>query len=247
MSKPTNPDNVYFGPEVDGYIVDFNDSKTDAERNRIWDDHLQAPIAKLVENVFNVNSVANSKLYTEYNFRDWHAIGMSKCFELLSNIDKNKGKAFSYLTLCLRRYYTQFNISTTKKIKRQESVDQVDSYDEANDVKHVTPPELRVLPPDDISPSDYIIQFTAYLVKHKRVFCRQKGPIESYFDGIISALNHPSDVQLVGKGGVKAVNTYVNALGGGRSNQSTKWHLRLRLSAAHRRCWAKYQETGRVD
>ena len=49
----TKKSNVYFTEETEQAIIDYNNTTSKEEKNRIYNEKLNAPFSKLAENIFN--------------------------------------------------------------------------------------------------------------------------------------------------------------------------------------------------
>ena len=64
--KPKPKKKLYFGPEVQEAIIQYNDSNNPTFRNRVYRDEIHAAFDKLAENIINTFKFS----YFDYGFED---------------------------------------------------------------------------------------------------------------------------------------------------------------------------------
>jgi len=154
----------YFTKETEQYISEYLNTEDEYLRNSIYIEHLHVPFTTLVECVyrrfkFNYVDIA-------YGDRDAIHMGLSFISTLLPKIDLNKGKAYSYLSLCIKNYYIQLNKRLYNESIDFDSIEQI--TEESSDTNHSfnIPKELIELDYRDFDIKDYTKCLTEYLEAH---------------------------------------------------------------------------------
>lgn len=115
-------DRNYYGAEQEMAVVAFLNAKTVEEKEKIYREHLQEPINKMIESI-----IRTYKLYRQsYEFNDLHADTLSF---LMTKFDKFKpergNKSFSYFgTVCKNYLYNEM----MKEYKKSTSVLSIEGY-----------------------------------------------------------------------------------------------------------------------
>ena len=106
--------NLYFGPEQEEAVVTFLTSEDWEERNRIYNNHLRAPLNKMIESI-----IRRYKLYRKADtFEDVHADTLSFLATKMEKFqpDKNK-KAYSYFGTICKNYLLGQLLKADKRMK----------------------------------------------------------------------------------------------------------------------------------
>ena len=114
--------NLYFGPDQEKAVVEFLTSESYSERNKIYNEHLRAPLNKMIDSI-----IRRYKLYRkDYTFDDMHADTLSFLVTKMHNFkpDKNK-KAYSYFGTICKHYLLGQLIKDDKKVKTDLRYDDV--------------------------------------------------------------------------------------------------------------------------
>lgn len=132
MAKPQNPNKFYFSETEDRAIEEFIAAKTDAEREDIFKEKLYHPMAKLAECVFRSHHFP----YVIASVGDQNAIeeGLSQLSIILPKFDKERGRAFSFFSYCLKNFYIQWNDRVYAENKILVSVNEIKSDEEDGDI-----------------------------------------------------------------------------------------------------------------
>lgn len=106
---------MYFTQDTEDAIIRFNSEENMDKRNRIYEEHIQRPFEKLVENVFNT---------FKFSYFDVGPLVVQQetLSHLVANIHKfeaGKGKAFSYFSI-VAKHYLIFNNNTNYKRYNQQ-------------------------------------------------------------------------------------------------------------------------------
>jgi hypothetical protein len=111
--------------------------------------------------------------------------------ELMTHINYSKGKAYSFLTVCIRRYYTANNIKLTREFNHNVNYNNVIETEE-EDSPTKLPTELIHHDPEDISVEKYFVLLTQYIEEHADELCTAPshrkliGPLISTMKDIMS-------------------------------------------------------------
>jgi len=96
---------MYFTPETEKAIVEYNKSTDEDERNIIFREKIHAPIDKLAENIINRFKFP----YMNGNFEDIKNQVVSFLVLNLHKFTEDKGKAFSYFSVVAKNYLVLHN------------------------------------------------------------------------------------------------------------------------------------------
>ena len=114
---------VYFGQEVQDAIVEYNNSKSDIERNTIYGTRIHAAFDKLAENIINTFKFT----YFDYGFEDIKHEVVAFMVINMHKYDHTKGsKAFSYFSVVAKNYLILHNNNNYKKLKSHSGMDVLD-------------------------------------------------------------------------------------------------------------------------
>lgn len=110
--KPKTKNN-YFTSETEEAILRYRNTKSLAERNRIYNQYIHYGFYKLVENIIHTFKF----YYTEVdNIEDLKYEVISFLLQKLDLYDQSKGKAFSYFGTITKRYLIVYNQKNYKKL-----------------------------------------------------------------------------------------------------------------------------------
>lgn len=113
---------MYFGPEVEDAIFRFNQEESKYKKEMIFNKEIYPALNKLAENVINVG-----KFYRyETNFADLKSDIVAFLYERLPSISAQKGKAYSFFTICAHRYCIKKSQDLYKEQLRQGDLKSVD-------------------------------------------------------------------------------------------------------------------------
>ena len=124
--------NLYFGPEQEEAVVAFLTSDDWEERNRLYNNHLRAPLNKMIESI-----IRRYKLYRKADsFEDVHADTLSFLATKMEKFQpaKNK-KAYSYFGTICKNYLLGQLLKADKRMKSDlsyedmyKTVEEMDEY-----------------------------------------------------------------------------------------------------------------------
>ena len=113
---------IYFGTPVQEAIIRYNDSDSDAERNKIYRDEIQYAFDKLAENIIHTFKF----YYFDY---DSERVKHEVVSFLVLNMHKyqpDKGRAFSYFSIIAKNYLILNNNNNYKRYKIHTSTDKME-------------------------------------------------------------------------------------------------------------------------
>ena len=117
-------DRNYYGVDQEKAVIMFLDAKTVEEREKIYREHLQEPINKMIESI-----IRTYKLYRQsYEFNDLHADTLSFLMTKFDKFKPEKGnKSFSYFgTVCKNYLYNEM----MKEYKKNTSFVNIDDTEQ---------------------------------------------------------------------------------------------------------------------
>jgi len=126
--------NLYFGPDQEEAVVAFLTSDDWDERNRVYNQHLRAPLNKMIESI-----ILRYKLYRKADsFEDVHADTLSFLATKMEKFrpEKNK-KAYSYFGTICKNYLLGQLLKADKRMKSDLSYeDMYKTVEEMDDYKY---------------------------------------------------------------------------------------------------------------
>jgi hypothetical protein len=129
--KPTKK--LYFGPEVQDAIVRYNQSESDAEKNKIYAEEIHKAFDKLCENIINTFKFT----YFDDGFEDVKHEVVTFLVMNIHKYDHTKGsKAFSYFSIVAKNYLILHNNNNYKKYKTHDGIEAMDSAKNAEKNNH---------------------------------------------------------------------------------------------------------------
>lgn len=119
--KPKTKNN-YFTQEAEDAILRYRNSKSLAERNKIYNQQIHYAFYKLAENIIHTFKF----YYTEVdNIEDLKYEVISFLLQKIDLYDQSKGKAYSYFGTIAKRYLIIYNQKNYKKLVNKADVDEV--------------------------------------------------------------------------------------------------------------------------
>lgn len=119
--KPKTKNN-YFTQEAEEAILRYRNSKSLAERNKIYNQQIHYAFYKLAENIIHTFKF----YYTEVdNIEDLKYEVISFLLQKIDLYDQSKGKAYSYFGTIAKRYLIIYNQKNYKKLVNKADVEEV--------------------------------------------------------------------------------------------------------------------------
>ena len=113
MPRPRK-NKLYFTEDTQFAIIEYNNSKSSIERNRIYKERIQYPFEKLAENVLNTFKFS----YFDVSKEDVMQEVVSVLIQKIHMFKEGKGKAFSYFSIVAKNYLILNNNSNYKRFKK---------------------------------------------------------------------------------------------------------------------------------
>jgi hypothetical protein len=114
----------YFNLDTQAAILRYRSSKSQDERNKIYNQHLHYAFYKLAENIIHTFKF----YYTEVdNIEDLKYEVISFLLQKIDLYDESKGKAYSYFGTIAKRYLIIYNQKNYKKLVNKIEVSNVDN------------------------------------------------------------------------------------------------------------------------
>lgn len=105
---------LYFTEDTQDAIIEYNKSKSIAEKNKIYKEKIQYPFEKLAENVLNTFKFS----YFDVSKEDVMQEVVSVLIQKIHMYKEGKGKAFSYFSIVAKNYLILNNNSNYKRFKK---------------------------------------------------------------------------------------------------------------------------------
>jgi hypothetical protein len=208
--------NNYFTVETEEAILRYRNSKSQAERNRIYNESIHYGFYKLVENIIHTFKF----YYTEVdNIEDLKYEVISFLLQKLDLYDQSKGKAYSYFGTIAKRYLIIYNQKNYKKlVSKAEIGEQHDDDALVNSIIVKEPePELDRL--------DIVELFVKY-VDDNLLDLFEKTDEMKVADAILEIFKKRENIDIFNK---KAVFIYVKEMTDAQSNTITKVIKKLKV------------------
>ena len=111
---------MYFGPEVDLAIVEYNQTMDSLERSKIYQYQIRPAFEKLVENIIHT-----FKFYytADQSMQQMQHEVVSILVEKLPRFQQSNGKAFSYFSIVAKNYCILKNKNNYKKLTSHDRLD----------------------------------------------------------------------------------------------------------------------------
>lgn len=120
----------YFNSETQEAILRYRETKSQDEKNRIYNKHLHYAFYKLAENIIHTFKF----YYTEVdNIEDLKYEVISFLLQKVNLYDESKGKAYSYFGTIAKRYLIIYNQKNYRKLLNKVDISNVDSDEKTID------------------------------------------------------------------------------------------------------------------
>ena len=208
--------NNYFTSDTEEAILRYRNSKSLAERNRIYNEHIHYGFYKLVENIIHTFKF----YYTEVdNIEDLKYEVISFLLQKLDLYDQSKGKAYSYFGTIAKRYLIIYNQKNYKKlVSKAEIGEQHDDNALVNSIIVKEPePELDRL--------DIVELFVKYVDDNLLELFDKTDEIK-VADAVLEIFKKRENIDIFNK---KAVFIYVKEMTDTQSNTITKVIKKLKV------------------
>ncbi len=208
--------NNYFTSDTEEAILRYRNSKSLAERNRIYNEHIHYGFYKLVENIIHTFKF----YYTEVdNIEDLKYEVISFLLQKLDLYDQSKGKAYSYFGTIAKRYLIIYNQKNYKKlVSKAEIGEQHDDNALVNSIIVKEPePELDRL---------NIVELFVKYVDDNLLELFDKTDEIKVADAVLEIFKKRENIDIFNK---KAVFIYVKEMTDTQSNTITKVIKKLKV------------------
>lgn len=111
---------MYFGPEVDLAIIEYNQTSDSIERSKIYQHQIRPAFEKLVENIIHTFKFYYTADQTMQQMQ--HEV-VSFLVEKLPRFQQSNGKAFSYFSIVAKNYCILKNKNNYKKLTSHDRLD----------------------------------------------------------------------------------------------------------------------------
>lgn len=129
MPRPRK-NKIYFTEDTQTAIIEYNNSKSNIEKNKIYKDRIQYPFEKLAENVLNTFKFS----YFDVSKEDVMQEVVSVLVQKMHMYKEGKGKAFSYFSIVAKNYLILNNNSNYKRFKKTALISEMpETWNPEND------------------------------------------------------------------------------------------------------------------
>lgn len=213
--KPKTKNN-YFTSETEEAILRYRNSKSQAERNRIYNQEIHYGFYKLVENIIHTFKF----YYTEVdNIEDLKYEVISFLLQKLDLYDQSKGKAYSYFGTIAKRYLIIYNQKNYKKLVSKTEIG------EQNDDNALVNSIIVKEPEPELDRLDIIELFVKY-VDDNLLDLFEKTDEAKVADAVLEIFKKRENIDIFNK---KAVFIYIKEMTDTQSNTITKVIKKLKV------------------
>lgn len=117
-SEPKKTSNVYFTKDTEDAIVAYNETEDPREKDRIYNDKIQAAFSKIAENVYNTFKFS----YADVSPIEIQKQAISHMVANIAKYEKGKGKAFSYFSIVAKHWFILDNNTTYRRFKKHVEI-----------------------------------------------------------------------------------------------------------------------------
>lgn len=120
-SEEVKKSRMYWNEQTEKYIIKYKNSKSQAERNKIYLKYLKFPFEKLVENVFNTFKFS----YVESGSKNAQSECVSHLITIIEKFDETvgSGKSFGYFSIVAKHFFILVNNGNYNKWKMHSSIE----------------------------------------------------------------------------------------------------------------------------
>ena len=115
---PKKTSNVYFTKDTEDAIVSYNETDDPREKDRIYNDKIQAAFSKIAENVYNTFKFS----YADVSPIEIQKQAISHMVANIAKYEKGKGKAFSYFSIVAKHWFILDNNTTYRRFKKHVEI-----------------------------------------------------------------------------------------------------------------------------
>lgn len=116
--EPKKTSNVYFTKDTEDAIVAYNETEDPREKDRIYNDKIQAAFSKIAENVYNTFKFS----YADVSPLEIQKQAISHMVANIAKYEKGKGKAFSYFSIVAKHWFILDNNTTYRRFKKHVEI-----------------------------------------------------------------------------------------------------------------------------
>jgi hypothetical protein len=110
--------NVYFTPEIEDAIVAYNETNDPREKDRLYNEKIQAAFGKVAENIYNKFKFS----YADVSPLEIQKQAISHMVANIGKYEKGKGKAFSYFSIVAKHWFILDNNTTYRRFKKHVEI-----------------------------------------------------------------------------------------------------------------------------
>ena len=125
---------VYFTLDTEHAIIEYNKTKDQKIRNKLYQERIQYPFEKLAENILNTFKFS----YFDVSKEDVQMEVVSTLIEKIHMFKEGKGKAFSYFSIVAKNHLILKNNGNYKRFKKTALLSEMpESWNPPNDFNEV--------------------------------------------------------------------------------------------------------------
>ena len=166
-------DSIYFTDETENAIIEYKKTKDE----KLYNEKIHPALERMVEAIIKTfNKYYGFYRYLSYD--DLYAEGISFIYPKLFEFNPDKGKAFSFLGTCLKRYFIEITIKNSRK-----NIYHIDSVGcrrtELEEMESIVPPvdndEIERI--DNTGENKFFDNFLIYIKSIRDDICENIGEV----------------------------------------------------------------------
>jgi hypothetical protein len=231
--------NNYWFDSTETKIVEYVNSNDVVERELIYKDHLQEPLRRIVEAMFS------SFLFDKILAITDKADAINECLSfvhinILPKINLDKGFAFGYINICVKRYFQQWNMRLTNYNIKHEALINLTSegVEEDNDTRI----ELSTFDKlhDNIDFKEYLGYLTKYVEVNFNAIVRSDKQ-KRVLSALVKIMKQSDSFDFKKKTIYREMRTEAGV------STSNFTHVVLRVRDIHIKLFEEYKNTGKCE
>lgn len=227
--KGQSVEKMYFTKETEDAIIRFNKETDEVKRNKIYEEFIQKPFEKLVENVFNTFKFS----YFEVGPLEVQKETLSHLLSNIHKFEEGKGKAFSYFSIVAKHYLIFHNNTNYKRFSQHVDINEENGE---NTVKLQT---------FDSHGQKEAVEFINMMVKYwdnniKSVFPKQKDL--KIAEAVVELFRNSDRLEFFNK---KALYLYIREISSCKTQQITR--VINKMKDYHEKLTRQYIKSGIIE
>ena len=227
---------MYFSQATEDAIELYNHTENQEERNKIYNEQIDAPLRKLVQNIYNTFKFVYAGDPIKVQEECLHHL-----VSILSKYHQEQGKAFSYFSISAKHFLIALNNTEYKRGLNHISLNSPQEGHDGDDDK----PPIEISITDEkhapFNPKEFIkdVMVPYFDTNLSKMFPKQKDFIVA--SAVVEIFRQSDRIDVYNK---KALYLMIREISSCRTQQITKVANKMRIY--HKRLYDEYINTGRT-